>query len=298
MKATILAVLGFSLIGCGAMRATEKMPGKMEETQQQIQDTNNQLKKMRETVDQQPVAIAFEDLLKEELGRDLQPVPFDLMPFAKKFGQYASNEDIADVVYLWMKKLNELTLDTESPTADQTAAFNHHKMHIFSALQAVCGLLPEAKVQQIIKEQIEGDGRFQQAAMQLLMLRVRFLRDVMLEASLFSEPLDNVGKLEKAIEYTDSIDEIARLPYASEISIKITGFLAPIPAIEESLDPGLAVETWIKIRNKAARSLVVKPKPVTGNPGVDEKLFDERQARVTRALAKTEGKIAGWQSKP
>ena len=128
-------------------------------------------------------------------------------------------------MYVWIKKLNEATLDpTTGETQDQ---FLHRKMQTLAALQAVCGFLPHAKVKQIINSEIYHSGRHQAAALQALMLRVRFLRDVLLEASLFSSPMDSVGALQKAVEYNDEIDFIARLPFAGDITVRSPDSLSP-----------------------------------------------------------------------
>jgi len=299
MKYTLFALMISTLVltACGAqdaIDATRSMPAKLDDTNTQVRKSNEQMAEMNEIINQQPVQISFENLLSAELGRDLSPIPFDLMPFAEKFGEYASGEEVVKVVYLWMKKLNEVTLDAENPTPEQIQEFNHRKLHVYSALQAVCGLLPQAKVQEVIDAEISGNGRFQTAAMQLLMLRSMFLRDVMLEASLFSEPLDNVGKFEKSIEYADSIDFIARLPFAKELKVKISGFLDPYPVIEESFDVGIALQTWTKILIKADRSLVVAPKDWTGDSKVNQKLFKDRQDRSTAAYKTVRNKIREW----
>ena len=296
MRATILLLtLALAVSACSraerAIEATNSMPQKMDETLAEMKRTN-------EVVRQQPVQISFENLLSEELGKDLDPIPFDLMPFAQKFGEYAEPKDVVELVYLWMKKLNEMPFAGDASDAVQVEAFNHHKLQIFSAPQAVCGFLPQEKVDVIIADEIEKDGRFATAAMQLLFLRARFLQYVMLDASLFSEPLDNVGKLEKAIEYTDSIDRIARLPFAKNLTLKITGFLDPYPVIEESFDLNLAPDLWAKIKVKASDGLTVAPKELTGDSRVDQKLYDDRQIRVRKSLEYVDDMINGWTAKP
>lgn len=296
MRATILAlVLAVSVSACSraerAIDATNSMPQKMDETLAEMKRTND-------VVRQQPVQISFENLLSEELGKDLDPIPFDLMPFAQKFGEYAEPKDVVELVYLWMKKINEMPFVGDASDALQVEVFNHHKLQIFSALQAVCGFLPQEKVDIVIADEIQKDGRFATAAMQLLFLRARFLQYVMLDASLFAEPLDNVGKLEKAIEYADSIDRIARLPFAKSLNLKITGFLDPYPVIEESFDMGLAPELWAKIKVKASDGLTVVPKELTGDSRIDQKLFDDRQIRVSKSLEYVEDMINGWSAKP
>lgn len=264
------------LSGCGVIKATEGMPDKMDQMSAQMKKTND-------VVDQQPVQISFEDLLKPELGQDLFPVPFDLMPFAQKFGQYAEPEDVVQVVYLWMKKLNELSQDPTNPISD--TAFQHHLAQVYSALAAVCGLLPDEKVQTIIDTEIVHEGRYIDSAKDLLLLRVRFIRDVLMNADLFSKPLDDVGKLEQAIKYGNSIDMVAGLPFATDLSLNISKL-----NIQETMDPRLELKMWTDIKTKSDNYLKAAPAPWKANADI--------AARMTQALGTVNAKIKSWGGTP
>jgi hypothetical protein len=280
------------LTGCGVIKATEGMPDKMDQTLVEMNKTND-------TVRKQGVQVAIEGLQKAENGEDLTPIPFGLMPYAKALGEFANPDEFVELVYLWMKQLNEVQLDDSTkPSQAQIDAFNHHKMQILSALQAACGLLPEAKIQQIIGTEIDNDGRFADSARDMLMLRVRFLRDVLLQNSLFSTPMDDVGKLEKAIEYADSIDKIGRLPFAKDMALKIGGFHDPLPTIQEAFDPGLALTEWSKIEIKAQNYLDVSEKSKTGNPAQDKALAANNAARADRAMSTVVSRIKSWGGTP
>ena len=286
----VLMPLVLILAGCGAseaLDATKSMPGKMKEMLEQARHTNNK-------VDRQAVLIPFNEMFKAENGRVLSPVPFRLMPYAREFAENASAEELSEFVYLAMKELNEATPDSGITGPPEAAdSFNHRQLHLYSALAAVSGFIPEAKVGAIIAAQIHGGGRFSQAVKQMLMLRVRFLRDVLLEASLFSRPFEQVGAIEEAIRYVDQIEAIARLPFAKEISLRITGFVQPVPSIEESLDPREALRLWNKLKQKAGR-LTVHQKSLTGNPQQDLEIYREEQVRLERALVLIDSRIQGW----
>ncbi len=136
MKKSIGLLFAATLLlsACGAQKAidnTNKIPKKLDDTIKTMEKTECTLVR----------GLSFENLLKDEFARDLTPVPFDLMPFAREFGKCSSDEDLAEVTYMWMKKLNEVTLDLPSPTEAQVAEFNHRKLHVYSALQAVAGCL-------------------------------------------------------------------------------------------------------------------------------------------------------------
>lgn len=289
LKPIGICILAAGLLGCEAheaMKATKEMPSRMDRMYEQMERTNS-------AVDRQKVIIPFEALLKEEFGRELIPIPFDLIPFAREFAKAAGSEELAEVVYVWMKKLNEVAQDVANPTEDQIAAFNHKKLHIFSALQAVCGFIPREKLKTILREQVYQGGRYQDSVLHLLMLRVQFLRDVMLEASLLSEGLTNIGKLEKAVEYADEIEFVARLPFATDVHVAATGFISPMEDVKEILDPAKTGAIWRKVKTKAER-LILDNKDWTGVPRENQKLFDERVRRLNMALDLVERRVGGW----
>jgi hypothetical protein len=283
-----------TLTGCGAingtMNATEQMPAKMD-------DTIGQMKRTNETVEQQPVEIALEKMLDPQNGVALNPIPFDIMPYAETFGKYATTDQIVKIVYLWMQKLNMRVPDQASPTPDQVATFNQQQNQTFYALESICGLLPDDKVEQIVHDEIVGAGRFKNAALQMLMLRVRFIRDVLIHASLLSEPIDNVGKLEYGVNYANSIDYIARLPFAAEVSVDIYGFLPPLAEVKETLTPQpTALGAWTDI--KSAIQIPTGLQSVTGDPNQDKQLAAQEKARQDNAMATINAKIKSWGGMP
>lgn len=289
MRALGLGLSWLLLTACGtgkAIDATQEMPAKMDRMQSQMDEMKHKLTE----------AVTFEALLNPDFGKDLSPVPFDLMPFAKQFAENADPANIPELYYVWIKKLNEATIDGNG-SPEPVDQFNHRKMQTLMALQAVAGFMPRERLLPLLNEQIVHSGRYQTSMLSFLMLRVQFLRDVLLESDLFSTPLDTVGKVEQAIKYADEIEFVARLPYTSLINISITGFAAPLPAFQESLDNGVALQTWRKIRTKAQGAATVGEQDWTGNPGVNQKLAQERKVRLARALNLVDQRIAGWSKK-
>jgi len=279
-----------ALAGCGAheaIKSTNSMPEKMDDMLKEMHETSCTMKK----------GLSFEALLKEEFGKVLIPVPFDLMPYAKNFAQCASEEDLAEVTYVWMKKLNEVTLDVASPTPEQVAKFNHERLHVYSALSAVAGFIPRAKLERMIDIQIVNDGAYQDAVLELLMLRAQFIRNVRLENGLFSKGLINVGRVEKAVEFAEELEYLSRLPFVSQISVSVTGFIDPYPDVIEAFDPNEASKMWAKIKVKAER-LNVEMKTWTGKPNEDAALYARRQSRMNTALGTINDRISGWKSRP
>jgi hypothetical protein len=176
-------------------------------------------------------------------------------------------------------------------------AFDHHKLQTLVALEAVCGFLPEDKVDAIIDYEIVHDHRYHDAALQMLMLRVLFIRDTLLGASLFSTPLDGIGKVEMAITYANSIDKIIRLPFVKEISVSVTGFLEPSMSIDETASPNIAAQIWSSLQSKMTDALQIKAENLSTDPKVNLQLLADRQARRDRAVATVNARVDEWSAR-
>jgi hypothetical protein len=293
IRALLAVIMVTSGLGCAKLDDMFKMPKKMDSMNRSVDRTN-------ETVERQPVLLAFEAMMKEEYAVDLLPIPFNIMGFAKEFGKYATVEDLVELFYVKIKELNEVVIESETPTPEQIKAFNHKKSHTLILLQAVAGLLPDEKVKAIVRERILTDDRFRDSALSLLMMRVEFINQVLLDESVLHEPITAVGTFEKAVEYANSIEYIARLPFTDRIKVEITGFYNPDKDdLIETLDPKATVAIWEKIKKKAVRGLSsIQPQEWTGDKASDEALYLERQRRYEAALAVTNQRIQDWQTKP
>lgn len=280
-------ILALALSGCGklneTLEKTKSMPDKMDKMFAETKKMTCEL----------PSKIAFESLLKEDLGRVLDPLPFDLMPFAEEFASCTPNKKLIKILNLWVSKFNEVTLNNPAPTPEDIAKFNHDKLHVLSALQSVAGLIPSEKIEQIVQEQvILNDGPYRPTVMQMLMLRVRFMRDIMLKVKF--KKIETIGQMEEAIQHAEAIEYIAKLPFSKEVAVELTGFMDPMPTeIIEVMDPNIARKMWVNIRDKSAAVTVV-PKDLTGLPTQDEALFRKRQAQLATGLSLIEERISAW----
>lgn len=287
MKRLTLVLMAVLAVGCQkidkSIDSVNAMPAKMDGLQAKI--------------DRQGAFLTFKELVDETNAEEILPIPFDLMGFAKEFGKFANEEDLVELFYLYNKKLNEVVIDSTNPTPEEIKRFNHKKSHELAALQAVAGLMPQEKVQGIIDSRILRDDRYRDAGLAMLMMRVQFIRDVLLELSLFSEPIDVVGEFEKAIEYGNQIDFIARLPFTKFIAMSVTGFIeVERPDVIEQLDPAVALATWKKIKTKATRGLSkIEVQEWTGNAASDQAMHQERLRRFAIGLGMVEKQINSWQ---
>lgn len=282
-KIVILIGVLASLTACeldDALKAVKQTPKKMDKMMGELEKTNQVVKK-------QEKLIPFQEMLKQENEETLYPIPFRLMPFGKELATAISADDLVELTYLWLKEINTKSTDAAGDslnvTPEQIKAANLVKQARLVGLQVLAGFAPQATVNEMIKKQIYQSGRYESTVYAFLMLRVQFIRDVMLGQSLLAEPLDSVGKVEKAVEYAKQIDDVIRLPFASQVKMKVT-FLPPMEESEEKLDLSLAKETWTAVRSKSERQCVLNLQSLTGNSAEDQQIYQNRMDRLNQAL--------------
>ena len=236
------------------------------------------------------------------------------MPYGKKLAEAASATELIDLTYLWLKEVDESLpakdiddAGNEVPySRKQVARINNEKLARIIALQVIAGFTPQATVDEIVQNNIigsnrDGSRRYEQTALAFLMLRTMFIRDVLLQESLLSGPLDNVGKVEDAIRYAKQIDTIAKYRFAAKVGFKTRGLIdeggVQMPAEDqpqEQLNTQVAGELWTKIQQKAHSDLQVTPREVGSSTDDDKKIFAQEQKRAERAFRELDAYLKSW----
>jgi hypothetical protein len=256
----------------------------------------------------------MENILKEENHDSLSPVPFKLMPYGKKLAEAATATELIDLTYLWLKEVDESlpakdidASGNEIPyTPKQVARINKGKLARIIALQVIAGFAPQATVNEIVQTNVVGSGRdgsrrFEQTALSFLMLRTMFIRDVLLQESLLSGPLDNIGKVEEAIKYAKQINSIAKYRFAAKVGFRTRGLIdgngVQLPAgdqPQEQLNLQVASELWTRIHFKAHSDLQVLPREVGNNNDEDKQIFAQEQKRAEHAFRELDAYMKLW----
>ena len=292
----------FVLSSCGineSMDAVKATPEKMDNMQNTIGKMHGTMEKMNkgmgETVagvNDQRILIPLIELMKYENYDELSPLPVKLLPYGKSLAQAVTADQMVEIVYLWLKEIDEVyppkALDKNGNeieyTAEQIDKINTTKLGRLAALQITAGFLPQTTVDQIIENQIINFGRFEETTYTILMLRVQFIRDVLLDASLLSKPLNSVGGLNQAIAFTQSLELITQLAFAAKIKMKVSGLLAPQENFEETLKKDLALTKWKKIKLSAEKDLKLELQVITGNPEKDAQILKSKQEAFALAM--------------
>lgn len=302
-KVLCIAALGLLFAGCGMI----DMPAKMDKTNENMEKMINNMDHTNAGIDDQRQLIPFENMLKEENSENLSPIPTRLMPFGKKLAEAIPAQDFVELAYLWLKEVDEVfpahKLDAngdEIPyTQPEIEKINHDKLARLVGLQIIAGFLPQQRVNEMIEQQVYTAGRYEDTVYTILMLRVQFTRDVLLDASLLSAPLDNAGKVAQAVEYNKNIDFIAKLKFARKIGLKTKGFLPTDLSPVEAFDTGIALKNWQRIQRSAERDCDIGTRGVeekTGNPAQDQQLHQAQVAKYNKAMADIQSYIGSWTS--
>lgn len=233
-----------------AMRqSTTDMTSKMDQTNQKIDETNQKMASLKAAIHKQTLAAAMTELLKPENTQFLFP-PTSLMAAGQIFAEEATSEEVTELVYVYLKDIDEVQPDDSLKGADGKfpasviAETDHSKQAKFTILEVIAGLMPQEKVEGAVTSQINGGGRYEAAARSLLMLRTLFIKSILVEEDLFSGKLDNLGKIDEAVDRVSDLDWIARLPFVETISVKTRGMLSPDDNVNEKVDPKMTVSMW------------------------------------------------------
>jgi hypothetical protein len=235
-----------ALSGCGELKALKKtgeVPDKMDRTNESLDKTSKQMDRTNETLDQtrgaihrQELIIPLTEMLKPENWTVMSPVPFKLMPFGKAFAEAAHADEIINLFYLYMKDIKEVGVDfdtdwmgDEVQRARVTAeGMFREKVAKLTIMQIIAGFAPEETVAQIIAHEIDGDTadqsqRFKDVAQTFMVMRARFINDVLIANSIMSGNLTNVGMLESAIEQVQKLELINLHPAVATFKQVLTG---------------------------------------------------------------------------
>lgn len=334
MKIKILTLLTglLFLSGCGVEKMfdmpnkMDKMNEKMNQMTEKMDQTNagmdqmidgmgktnsnmgemiNLMGKTVDGVDKQKILLPFQQLMDEKNYDLLTPAPTKLMPWAKEFAEAIPIKDFAELTYLWLKEIKEVNplmeLDKDGNEIPYTQAqvnqINKVKLGRLVALQAVCGFMSDEKMDVVINEHIVNYSRFESTAYKILMMRVQFIRDILLNESILSEPLSTVGEIKEAVKFAKKLDTISRLPFHDKIAVKVDGFLKPLETFEEKLDVKAASKSFKKIKLSIEKDFKLEQKNViTGNEEQDLKIQENKSKDFNEAMKTINESLRYWES--
>lgn len=294
MKSVFTKALTLTL-AASLLAACDKIDKSIEAVNATPEKMDTMAGKMDQTTDAirlQKLLIAVQEMSKKENQALLIPFPSGLMVAGKTFAEEAKPKELAELTYLWLKTIEEVNPlkklaangnnglgEDEAPySSAELNDIRQQKMAMLYALFVVAGMTPENTVTQLINEQIVGHGRFKKTVLQFLMMRVIFIRDLALDASLLSKSISTSGEMAEAVDYLKKMDRVLRLPFAKQIALKVEDGQTHLVSYEESLANSESFNActgmWQKALNRAKEgSNAYQRESLTGNEAADEQNY-------------------------
>lgn len=251
---TVSSVIALSFTGCKALDAIDSanaIPGKMDALEAQVGATNGQIKKTNESIHLQTLYYALKDMRDINNWAMLTP-PYFMLASAKALGEEIRTDELAELVKV-LKKSMEISIDEFFGTNNEcveysdnievldnpskyspeqikaahegykkcTFAYNINKLATLQAVQAIMGLMPQAKIETLVQEQIVQGGAEYDQTLFGLASRYTFLRDVRYAREVYPA-LKTPGGITLGIKTIRSMDYLLSRDFAPKLNgIKI-----------------------------------------------------------------------------
>lgn len=306
MKKTLLVLALGTSVGCGKI---ERALTNASELGDVLRGTDSKISVTNEAVHKQALLLAVNELTKVVNMEKISPAPTSLMPAAKVFAEEATPTEVVEFTHAWLKEIEEVAPMKEVDSNGEEKEFSKEKLHEIRVgkmgrlygLMAIAGFLSDQKLDQIGDQFVVSFNRFQKTALKIHMMRVIFIRDVMIGSSLLSDSLFNSGAMNTAVEYMRQIEHVVQKPYVNMIALKVLDKSMPVPMIEveEKLDregqSNSTVKLWERILNsaKVTRQTLVEEE-WSYNKDASQRTYKEELDRQDQAIALIEREKAKW----
>lgn len=223
MKILILSLVSVALFSCGKLNS---VLDKAENLPNQLNESNRRLAEVeRKTVLGEMIPELEDPANYKELG----PIPFELMTPATKVAENFTADEAAKWIYLKLNKIDKAGYEENygkpnESTNPEAVEFEAHKFGLFNALCAVAGFLPDSTVDQLINK-VYSSEEYSATILKILAMRAYFIQNVLLKEKYAPSQLAELGAVESAISYNQSLEKILKLPFAQYVRSKVSGFI-------------------------------------------------------------------------
>ena len=299
-----ITMISLLLMNCGKVDELLDVPNRMKDMGETTHQMKNGMDETNEAIRMQKISIALAEMQKPANREYLSPIPGDMMPAGKVLAEALLPSESVLLFKNYIKKINEEQFENRYPTVDAKSPegqklfynFEHDKLADLMMLTIIAGFIPDQMMQQLIQEEAE-QGAYQEVLFAILKLRFDFNNNLMLQASVLSEKLTTVGKINKAIEYNSKVDAIARLPFTDYIKIKITGFTdnEMNKELSKMINPKDAMSNWQKIYDHAQQDFVTMSFS-NGDKNKQNAILNQKNA-YNKSLKTIQQNLNYWNSK-
>ncbi len=318
IKILTISALAAQLAGCGAFKAIDAVQH-MDKTTSNLQGSTDSMKdtmtkKMDDqytgtvpAIHDQTLDVALKDMYDPINTRYIttsSTTPTAILPAAKIFGETATPQEIIELTYAKLLEINTAPIDdslidpaTHKFPAAVIAKSDNEKWITFTILSAIAGMAPQAKIEQLIKENISADSRYEHTAYNILWLRHSFIHTFMLDMSLMTEIFDGPGYYEQAFEYIDQLKYIEGLPFAGQISLKLMGFTnRSLNGTMDIAGQNATKDYYPELKTRLTKQLAGRFQHPTEQRDLDR--MSKIRAIVTAGAAAAESKVPAPTPKP
>lgn len=223
MKILILSLLSLTLFSCAKLdsvldKADNVIPDQLDKTNSKLSE-----------VERKTVLAAMKPELEDTKNYViLSPVPYDLMAPGKLFGENLTDQEAIQWVYTKLGKINNARYDDNyrkpiDAANEESVQYEFNKLGLFNALCVVSTFLPESVVDQLIAK-VYTSEEYTTTVLNILAMRAYFIQKVMLKEKYASSKLTDIGTVEAAIKYNQSLEKILKLSFANSVRSDISGF--------------------------------------------------------------------------
>lgn len=302
-KLFILSIAALALTACelkDAVKSVNEMPGDLGEMKSQMNELDYK----------QTLLLTSQGMEKPENQASFAPFPSAMMPYGKKFAEAANETDFLDYVKLKLKQISEVNpsngVDANGNevalTQDQLKDLYISKNGTLYSLFIISGYYPDNKLADMIQNQIVHNGPYRQYALNVLMMRVIFWRDLYLDGDLLEKSLSSSGLMNEAIQDLDKIGYVLNLPFVKQVKLTVKDGVHNFVDLDQSLGDAatFAATTgeWQKVYNNALDAAhSYEQGTLTGDPATDKELLRQEVAAQAQALATLKAQTDKWKTK-
>lgn len=222
MKILILSLATLMLFSCGKLASVldkaEAIPGQLDATNTRL----TEVQRLTVLAEMKP------ELENEKNYKVLSPVPYDLMAPAKKAAENFKADEVVQWTYTMLSKINNARYDDNyrkpiDSANEEAVQYEFNKLGLFNALSAVAAFLPESVVDELISK-VYTSEEYTSTILNILAMRSYFIQKVMLKEKYAASKLTDIGAVEAAIGYNQSLEKILKLSFVGYVRSDITGF--------------------------------------------------------------------------
>jgi hypothetical protein len=194
-----------------------------------IDETRENLSKTGNAVHLQVLTVALQQMLSPVNTENLTP-PVRMFPYGDTFCKEATPTEITEVYHTFLVDVKHGGQAEKSNPNEKDMRLEGRKISL-AAGGVISAFIPHYKLVEIIDEQINRGGRYEDTAYVILLTRYTYLRDFFFASIVDKSERVNLDSVRKTAEYFNEMKHIAQLPFVDRVKLHVPQF---IPVINDT----------------------------------------------------------------